>query len=177
MLTNGTQIIAKVLEVNEIQVKYQRFDNPEGPLYLINIQEILRIVYNNGVIDTFITGEENSNNSNPSSEEIFKILTQKGNKVFIDSHDKSAIIHASNTMKEWGYWVLVDEEKDADFILRINFKRIAPGTYHGFAQFVEPEGNVVLKSTREVNGVANVDLNGKRVFIKKLINYEIRSFI
>jgi len=44
-------------------------------------------------------------------------------------------------------------------------KRIAPGTHHGFAQFIEPERNVILKSTLEDNSVANVDLNGKRVFI------------
>lgn len=176
IFTNGNQTISQVLEVGELQVKFKRFDNLEGPVYLANKSEISKIIYKSGVIDDFIQEDAGKTSSSYNSDKRFKTLLQKGNKVYIDSYDKSAIIHATNSMNGWGYWVVVKEEKDADFTLRIIFKNVAPGTYHGFAQFIDPKDNEIFHSTREVTGVANFDLNGKRVFIKKLINYEIQSF-
>lgn len=31
---NGDEILAKILEVNPTEIKYKRYDNPDGPLYV-----------------------------------------------------------------------------------------------------------------------------------------------
>lgn len=54
VLRNGSQITAKVLEVNDLNVKYIRSDNPEGPTYILRVSEISRIVYKNGQVDEFV---------------------------------------------------------------------------------------------------------------------------
>ena len=54
VLRNGSQITAKVLEVNDLNVKYIRSDNPEGPTYILRVSEISRIVYQNGQVDEFV---------------------------------------------------------------------------------------------------------------------------
>lgn len=45
---NGEDIQAKILEVNQTEIKYKRFDNPEGPTFVIPKSEILIIRYENG---------------------------------------------------------------------------------------------------------------------------------
>jgi hypothetical protein len=50
---NGTEVQAKVLEITAAEVKFKRFDNPSGPLYILPVSGILTIRYENGTKDTF----------------------------------------------------------------------------------------------------------------------------
>lgn len=50
---DGTDIEAKVLEVNPSDVKYKRFDNLDGPTYSIMNSDILLIRYANGSKEVF----------------------------------------------------------------------------------------------------------------------------
>ena len=51
---NGSEIPTIIIEVNADVIKYKRFDNSNGPMYLIPINEIDRIVYKDGQVDSFI---------------------------------------------------------------------------------------------------------------------------
>ena len=55
---DGTDIKAKITEVNTDNVKYKRSDNLNGPTYTINKSEILMIIYGNGMREIFNTEEE-----------------------------------------------------------------------------------------------------------------------
>jgi len=48
VLKSGAEIQAKVLEINSVEIKYKRFDNPEGPTIVIGKAEVLSIKYENG---------------------------------------------------------------------------------------------------------------------------------
>jgi len=52
-LKNGDEIRAKVQEIGICEVKYKKFDNQNGPLYIVMKSEIFRIRYANGSIDKF----------------------------------------------------------------------------------------------------------------------------
>lgn len=49
----GEDILAKISEVNQTEVKYRKFDNPTGPLFTISKAELLMIRYENGTKDVF----------------------------------------------------------------------------------------------------------------------------
>lgn len=49
----GGAYAAKIIEVNEANVKYNRWDNLTGPVYIENKYDIALIKYANGQIDTF----------------------------------------------------------------------------------------------------------------------------
>ena len=51
--TDGTKHIIKTVELNETQVKYKLISNINGPIYVINKDNILKIVTETGLIDTF----------------------------------------------------------------------------------------------------------------------------
>ncbi len=56
---DGSVIQAKVLEITSTEVKYKRYNNLEGPLYVLNKTEVSAIKYENGEKDVF-TGTSQS---------------------------------------------------------------------------------------------------------------------
>jgi hypothetical protein len=50
---NGTRFAAKVLEIDKTDIKYKKFENTEGPSYVMPVKEISMIRYKNGTVDTF----------------------------------------------------------------------------------------------------------------------------
>ena len=50
-LTNGKEIQAIVTEVMQKEIKYKRFDNPNGPVYTLDKSSVSVIKYQNGTKD------------------------------------------------------------------------------------------------------------------------------
>ena len=50
---DGRSIEAKVLEINDNDIIYKTFDNPDGPDYRLPISRVARIVFQNGTEQTF----------------------------------------------------------------------------------------------------------------------------
>ncbi|MEZ0611141.1 hypothetical protein ACAW74_21690 [Fibrella sp. WM1] len=53
LLRSGEEIPAKVLEVNQTELKYRKAANPDGPLYTAPLRDIFLIKYANGTKDVF----------------------------------------------------------------------------------------------------------------------------
>lgn len=52
-LNSREKIIAKVQEINPTQVKYKLFSSPDGPVYIVNKEQIWKIVYSDGHSEFF----------------------------------------------------------------------------------------------------------------------------
>lgn len=50
---SGEDIKAKVLEVTSTEVKYKKFDNPNGPIFSVNKSDLIMVRYENGSKDMF----------------------------------------------------------------------------------------------------------------------------
>jgi hypothetical protein len=50
---DATKINSQVIEVNENDIRYKLFDNPNGPIYFLKKSEIASILYENGHVDVF----------------------------------------------------------------------------------------------------------------------------
>jgi hypothetical protein len=48
-----SEIKAKVLEVGDIEIKYKKEDNPDGPTYAIKKADVNVIIYKNGQVESF----------------------------------------------------------------------------------------------------------------------------
>ena len=57
---DGTILLTKIIELNQTQVKYKLYSNPEGPTYVAGKEFISQIVYENGVVEIFPV-HENAN--------------------------------------------------------------------------------------------------------------------
>ncbi|MEP7371756.1 MAG: hypothetical protein ABI675_00110 [Chitinophagaceae bacterium] len=51
---NGKVIEAKIIEVGSGEIKYKEFNNPNGPIYVLESDRIKKIVYENGKEEKFI---------------------------------------------------------------------------------------------------------------------------
>lgn len=50
---NGKIVEAKIIEVSSSEVKYKEFNNPDGPIYILESDRIKKIVYQNGKEERF----------------------------------------------------------------------------------------------------------------------------
>ena len=72
-LKNGTDIKALVQKIDDIEIEYKKFDNPNGPNYTLKKSEILIIRYANGSKDIFSEEAkpiETKEVSNPETESL-----------------------------------------------------------------------------------------------------------
>lgn len=99
-------------------------------------------------------------------------IAKKGNKVYLESHDDNAVVHVKNALESWGYWNVVDNSKQADFILKFYLRFEGAGVCIVNATFVNPKTNNVIYSTREVTSVKEAkgfDFNTKRSAMRQIV--------
>ena len=56
-LLNGEEVISKVVEIGEFEIKFKKYSNLDGPIYAISKLEVFMIKYENG--DTIVLYESN----------------------------------------------------------------------------------------------------------------------
>lgn len=166
-------IVAKVVEVSQSEIIYKKFTNQDGPVYKLNKEDVVCITYKNGEKE-FYNRHAATDATTLSETDLFDALTKKGNKVFIDSENANAVIHATNAIYAWGYWAIAKDKKEADFILNFNIRFGGLGDAFGSASFINPQNGKVIKATKEVNTLTSWDVNTKRGVINKIVSKEIR---
>lgn len=71
-LRTGEQIRSKILEIGQTEIKYKKFDNQNGPVYVVVKSDISNILYENGTKDFFSNEQTKSETGkvNPMSENV-----------------------------------------------------------------------------------------------------------
>ena len=77
---DGTTILSKVLEVNTSEIKYKRFSNQQGPLYIIEKAEVMSINYESGEKDTFDAQPASNNNQSTQDNNAPRYIEKKPDK-------------------------------------------------------------------------------------------------
>ena len=92
-------------------------------------------------------------------------LLQKGNKVFLEIADKETSVSGKflvNAFNEWEYWTVVEDVKDAQFIIAIHAKmsekKVSRLNAETYAEFKTLE-NQVFKKSRTYAGSPSI-ING-----------------
>src|SRR5687768_14031023 len=89
ILQNGDEIQSKVLEINATEIKYRKYDNPDGPLYTLQKNEVFMIKYANGTRDVFSKNNTTAVRSQPLMDVYFlretgTVSTLLGYEIFCD---------------------------------------------------------------------------------------------
>lgn len=188
---NGEAVNAKVIEVDEEKVKYKKYDNLDGPSYTARKSQISVITYENGTEDVFdkstpasaavskkseISKSQPPNDDTPkdeSDEDMFKRLTQKGKKVFVETVDKGYQAHFTKALNRFGRWQIVTDKDEADFILRFSTTNMGVADQQGRAFFINPKNNHVFMETEKVNSIMTMEINPKRAIANKIVSKRI----
>ena len=67
---NNETIKAKIIEVNQNDIKFRRWDNLDGPVYIIQKSDIASIVYQNGEAESFMSVEKKPSSNTKESQDI-----------------------------------------------------------------------------------------------------------
>lgn len=67
---DGSTILSKVLEVGETKIKYKKFNNQQGPIYIISVSDIFSINYESGDVDTFEPSNNAKNDEKMEAKEV-----------------------------------------------------------------------------------------------------------
>jgi hypothetical protein len=104
-------------------------------------------------------------------------IAKKGNKVYIQSHDEHAVVHATNAIESWGYWNVTQDPKKADFILKFHLRFEGAGVCIVNATFINPRSENVIYSTPEATSVKKAkgfDFNTKRSALRQIVEQEFK---
>jgi hypothetical protein len=80
---NGDEISAKVQEVGITEIKYKKFDNPNGPIYTILKSDVFLIKYENGTKDVFPAENNEQQNKNQQTNNNTQPVEQPKAKVIV----------------------------------------------------------------------------------------------
>ena len=58
-LTKGDSIVVKITEVSNNQIAYRYFNEPDGPIYKMNKNSLMKIVYVSGRIENYVNNNSN----------------------------------------------------------------------------------------------------------------------
>jgi hypothetical protein len=176
-LTKQRQLYAKVLEVEDLKVKYRKFENVDDPIYSVDKTEVLAIHYNNGTRDIFNPDTTVLNEKALTKDEFLKLIKNPTLKVFVTAADSASVIHARNALQNATTWDLVDEKSTSQIVVRFTFVSIGLGDKKGKAQFLDPKTDELIYETESVNTTFSWDVNTKRGVINRIVNSKIKKLI
>lgn len=88
---DGSTILAKVLEVNQDNIKYKKFSNQNGPTYTINLSDVMSVNYENGDKDMFDQVKTNTNEETdlkPPTPQFVEATPAANNQELISIYNK-----------------------------------------------------------------------------------------
>lgn len=124
----NNSIIARVIEVAQHEVKYKRFENPDGPIYTVPKEDLLWIRYANGTEDNF--GYRRVRGPVPRPNKYRSVKTRE-------------IPDWGSQLISSGIWVFGSPEADYDFLHNLNRSPVFASYINYEKQFAQGKAAVV----------------------------------
>lgn len=91
---DGSTILAKVLEVNQDNIRYKKFSNPDGPTYTIGLSDVMAVNYENGEKDTFNVAQTSSAPAEgTSAQKVIERKPSSDNQQLIAKYNKPIVLN------------------------------------------------------------------------------------
>lgn len=140
VLRNGGIINGIVTEVSTTEVKFKKASNPNGPIYIMDKNEVLSVKYENGEIDKFEINKENI--SNDYSLGLKEAIPADNNQQIISLYNieiPQRDNKHSNTITNYAYvyWGISEKSILSDNNLEISIQRLHSKEYNAVPQAAE----------------------------------------
>lgn len=169
IFTFHSTVLAKVVEVNTSEIKYKRFDNQDGPMYIELRTQVKSIHYANGTVEEFakIAPRTSSPSITPySADNSADYFTNKyANENQLEMYGRG-YRYKGNRMTEREFYIFLEKTHDPDINVYVNKAKDAKAKqYIGFGGIVLGIGTFyfLTKSLRyaSYNNNGTASLNGK----------------
>lgn len=96
---DGSTILAKVLEVNQDNIKYKKFSNPNGPTYTLGLSDVMSVNYENGEKETFDVSAT-SDSESQSSQKLIERKAAGDNQQLIAKYNAPITLNTKKQSKK-----------------------------------------------------------------------------
>ena len=86
-LKDGTDVNAKILEVSPNEIKYKKYNNPDGPIFTVSKSDVLIVRYENGEKDVFVETQRKNNSTLNTTEPIVEGMKYSEYRKFYDTRN------------------------------------------------------------------------------------------
>lgn len=162
---DGSIIHSKVLELNSSEIKYKKYSNLEGPIYVLNKTELLSINYENGEIEQFVVEPIDMNYNKEREVEI-----DTNNLRLINEYNKpiQSTKKLKNKQANWCtlQYSFTEESVLSNKEVEVVYVRGKDNLYTGTEGTISDEGDICIKIRNKSNATIFVDL-GESYYICK----------
>jgi hypothetical protein len=171
---DGNIIETKIIEISNSEVKYKKFNNLSGPLFVIEKKDVSEIKYENGEVDKLRkTNLEIDAEYSELEKNNIESLFSKNRKAFLvktDDANEDALKYFKNSLENWGYWTLVENESEADFVIVFSLKKKSMAL-RGAKAILKTKTGKIFMETKAFTGNATAfnGYNGSRAAANKVV--------
>lgn len=92
--TDGQRIEAKITEVTKHEIKYKDWDNLDGPIFVLETQDISSVTYKNGKVVSYNQGKSQTKDKAENPKETVKLQkqTNKVTNIGLHGEDSTALV-------------------------------------------------------------------------------------
>lgn len=131
---NGDNILSKIIEISETEVKYKKFDFQDGPNFIENKSDIQLIKYSNGTKDEFEIQPNNQFKPKESNTDYYSGPVHSNNK--IEMHNSRFRYHGKRINEPEMHRILLTSNDQQISILQNNARRYKKLQYVGLGGLV-----------------------------------------
>lgn len=169
-------ILAKIMEINDTNIKYKKWENIEGAVYSTSKNNIHKIVYQNGMVENYTNYFKR--------QEVKELIN--GSRIFlkhipIEGKDNVNGTDAKEVLKEYiedeTSCIVVDSEDEADFTMCLSVIKGFADARKARIILIFLEDNKEVFSTKWIKGFSNVfyRYSGTRHAIARIVKNELSA--
>jgi hypothetical protein len=169
---NGDNILSKIIEISETEVKYKKFDFQDGPNFIENKSEIQLIKYSNGTKDEFEIQPNTISKTNESKTDYYGGPVNSNFK--IESHDNRFRYNGKRINEPELHRILISSNDPQIILLKNSARRYKKLQYIGLGGLAFGAAGLVSFAAAELFDAPALNIAGG-VFIGVAIALPIAS--
>lgn len=176
---NGEIVAAKVLNISEESILFKKQENLDGPDYTIKLNKVEKIVFKNGVVETY-NAPKNQDVKKPVSAPRKVVyskgnILKRGNCVYVITEGKSAYENAGameleKQIRRTGIWKIVNSPDAAHFILEYVVNTNGPDQAYVLIR-------TTLGSAKTENRGTSEEINENKKVSKKIFEKDLLPLV
>lgn len=141
MQKDGSEIEAKVIKINDAEITYKKWSNPDGPEYTVSKSKIFLIKYANGekdIINAEPAGNSNVSTAEPAKQIFVERLPAANNRALVASYQPTHVRLSSKvkqSSKKSKYYTPIMSVTDSSVVstddIEISFDLVADKNWYG----------------------------------------------
>ena len=91
-----------------------------------------------------------------------------GSKVYVTANHKYSKLHLIRYLEEWGYWKIVEEREESDFVIQVFSEQTMTSEHRAYAIINEAKSGKAIHKTRKVDTFGTISYHGRKAVMRRL---------